>query len=200
MEYYGRIPVTLSKAERNKLLHEEGSIICELIQLIEELCPSLLRQPQASDSAEEKNVTVIAPPVRECIECGNVLTVNHTCSVKVYSLGKASKAQKITLRCKKCSLQYNFDKYGTKSVDGFHFYKGMRELVEVSYTVYFKRDLVELQCSLEYVISVIIVYKLYYTDHFLIDCRNHAWTSFQGFSQSYNDALDLPKEMGMMPI
>lgn len=29
-----------------------------------------------------------------------------------------------------------------------------------------------------------------------IPCRNHSWVSFQGFCESYNDAFNLPQELG----
>ena len=28
------------------------------------------------------------------------------------------------------------------------------------------------------------------------NCRNHAWVSFQGFTESFNDTFDLPSEHG----
>ena len=97
IECYHRLPVILNETERQRLINEEVSVVAEIIQLVERVCPSLLvvQQPTSDD---EK--IILTPPVNECIECGHVLTLNHICSVKVYSLEKSSKAQKITLLSK----------------------------------------------------------------------------------------------------
>ena len=34
----------------------------------------------------------------------------------------------------------------------------------------------------------------------LVQCRNHSWVSFQGFCESYNDAFNLPRDLGEMNI
>ncbi len=56
-------------------------------------------------------------------------------------------AKKITLRCKKCSILFNYAMYGNKEATGFQFYHSEREYIEVS-TLYFERRLLEWQCSL----------------------------------------------------
>lgn len=34
----------------------------------------------------------------------------------------------------------------------------------------------------------------------VVQCRNHSWVSFQGFCESYNDAFNLPRDLGEMNI
>ncbi len=78
------------------------------------------------------------------------LVENHHCTVKLYTLAGAFAVEKITLRCTKCSLSYNYDKWGNKRARGFAYYSEQREFVEVNDTTYFDRQLLELQCSLGY--------------------------------------------------
>ena len=54
--------------------------------------------------------------------------------------------------------------------------------------------------STVYNIEHIIKYEHIHRHIFL--CSNHSWMSFQGFSESYNDTSELPKETGMiyMPV
>lgn len=117
---------------------------------------------------------VLAPPVNTCYECYERLVANHRCQVRFYSPTGVSSAEKITLRCTTCSLFYNYAQYGNKRVRGFRYYSEERAVVEVSDTTFFDCCLLELQCSL----------------------ANHAWVSFQGFAESYNDTYNLPRNLG----
>ena len=50
--------------------------------------------------------------------------------------------------CKKCSLTYNYNKWGDKSKISFVYYDEPADYVEVNDTTYFVRSLLDLQCSL----------------------------------------------------
>ena len=52
--------------------------------------------------------SIIAPPTAQCYQCGSTLVENHNCRVKLYTMCGMEEAQKVTLRCKKCSLTYNY--------------------------------------------------------------------------------------------
>ena len=46
--------------------------------------------------------------------------------------------------------------------------------------------------------NTIIASELYevYNNVSCYICRNHAWVSFQGFAEAYNDAFPLPRALG----
>ncbi|MCG8620406.1 MAG: hypothetical protein MJE68_00190, partial [Proteobacteria bacterium] len=71
-----------------------------------------------------------------------------TMQVKCYTLDGFIEGTKFTLRCKHCSLTYNYAQFGKKNEDGFRFYPQPRRFIEVSDTVFFSREMLELQCSL----------------------------------------------------
>jgi hypothetical protein len=119
--------------------------------------------------------SIIAPPTSQCYQCGSTLVENHNCRVKLYTMCGMEEAQKVTLRRKKCSLTYNYNMWGNKSRNGFIYYDKPADYVEVNDKTYFVRSLLNLQSSL----------------------ANHAWVSFQGFAESYNDTYSLPKEAGL---
>lgn len=91
---------------------------------------------------------VLAPPVHHCYDCDGHLTCNHITTVKCYTCTGARQSTKVTLRCKGCGISYNYAQFGDKSGLGFRYYPTRRKYVEVSDTVYFHRQLLELQCSL----------------------------------------------------
>ena len=68
--------------------------------------------------------------------------------VKCYSLKGCHRAIKFTLRCKRCTITYNYAQYGNKSGLGYRFYPREREYVEATDVVYYSRKLLEWQCSL----------------------------------------------------
>lgn len=91
---------------------------------------------------------ILAPLVSHCYDCNRLLTYNHVATVKCYTLSGAKRISKVTLRCKGCAITYNYAQFGDKSKLGFRYYPSKRKYVEVSDTVYFDRQLLELQCGL----------------------------------------------------
>ena len=65
------------------------------------------------------NPSVLAPPTSECYQCDSLLVENHNCKVKLYTMCGLQEGDKVTLRCKKCSLSYNYNKWGDKRRNGF---------------------------------------------------------------------------------
>ena len=51
-----------------------------------------------------------------------MLVANHGSTVKYYTNAGVTVAEKITLRCTRCSLFYNYAQYGNKCVRGFCHY------------------------------------------------------------------------------
>ena len=97
------------------------------------------------------SLKVLAPPVKQCLRCASNLVHNHNCRVKVYALHLphlAQHAEKVTLRCLKCRITYNYSTWGDKHENGFVYYENPRKLDEVNDTTYFDRKVLELQCSL----------------------------------------------------
>lgn len=109
-------------------------------------------------------VKVLSPPVKQCTSCTSNLIENHRCRVKLYTLAGMHEAEKVTLRCVRCKISYNYDKWGDKIDNGFRYYPVAREFVEVNDTTYFERQLQNLQCSLAYVVITVDVSGLVTVD------------------------------------
>ena len=93
---------------------------------------------------------VLAPPVHHCYDCDGHLTCNHITTVKCYTCTGARQSTKVTLRCKRCGISYNYAQFGDKSGLGFRYYPTRRKYVEESQTqcIFTDMQLLELQCSL----------------------------------------------------
>ena len=91
---------------------------------------------------------MLAPPVRECFECGSSLSAYHTCEAELYTLCGVKVVSKVTLRCQHCRLLYNYSQFGNKSDVGFRYYPQIQPVVEVTDTTFVERRLLELQCNL----------------------------------------------------
>ena len=91
---------------------------------------------------------LLTPPTGTCLLCRCGLTGhNKPCEVSVYGLRGKAVGLKICLRCDRCKITYNYDRYGNKT-RGWSLYEGMRSFVEASDVCYVERKLLELQCSL----------------------------------------------------
>ena len=143
-----KLPSSLTDQQRKHLVsqHIPGSDFEELTQLLLTSTSNVAKI--LSDTVSLSAPTVLAPPTKRCLTCKRQLTSNHSCTVRVYTLIGVEMAQKFTLRCCHCSLSYNYAHWGDKHKSGFFFYDEARPLVEVSDTVYFDRQLMEMQCSL----------------------------------------------------
>ena len=123
-------------------------LVCDVVVLEEFItsqCPVTLSDflPASQDMP-----SILAPPVSQCYDCDGNLVSNHSTQVKCYTTSGAKFATKITLRCRRCSLTYNYAHFGNKNELGFRHYPVAQPFVEVSDTVYFNRKVLELQCSL----------------------------------------------------
>ena len=141
-----KIPSSLTDQQKANLIQEHVSDSEELTHLLLACCSNVTKV--LSDTVSPSAPTLLAPPTKQCFICQRQLTSNHNCFVKVYSLHGVETAHKFTLRCCHCSLTYNYAHWGDKHKNGFIFYDEPRPLVEVSDTVYFDRQLLEMQCSL----------------------------------------------------
>ena len=112
------------------------------------LCATIQRSSLVSTVACNHDVKVLSPPIKQCTHCAANLTENHHCRVKLYTLSGVKEAEKVTFRCAKCRVSYNYDKFGDKIENGFRFYPEQRQFVEVNDVTYFQRQLLDHQCSL----------------------------------------------------
>ena len=118
--------------ERGQILAERSGLspsdATPLGRFIERECVSLV------DLFAPSIKQVLAPPVNTCYECGEMLVANHRCKVKYYTNDGVTAAEKVTLRCTRCSLFYNYAQCGNKRVRGFRHYPTERSAVEASDT------------------------------------------------------------------
>ncbi len=141
------LPNTLTPFQRLRYFRQftgrrdDASFLCDLLDKF----PTLVTVFSTRSTASPR---ILAPPAKQCALCCTNLVENHKCQVKVYTTSGVMQAEKVTLRCLKCSTTYNYSTWGNKREKGFIFYEGGRELIEVNDAVYYERKLLELQCSL----------------------------------------------------
>lgn len=91
---------------------------------------------------------LLTPPTGVCIVCSSTLSEhNRACDVAINGLlGKAT-GLKFCLRCDRCKISYNYDRYGDKK-KGWSLYEDQRPLVEASDVCFVERKLLDFQCAL----------------------------------------------------
>ena len=143
------LPETLTPSQKSRYFKQlsgrdsDSDLLCRTIEK-SSLCILL----EAMTRMHHACVKVLSPPVKQCTSCTFNLIENHRCRVKLYTLAGMHEAEKVTLRCVRCKISYNYDKWEDKIDNGFRYYPVAREFVEVNDTTYFKRQLQNLQCSL----------------------------------------------------
>ena len=143
------LPQSLTGSQRVEAMVKYSGLPEKDVVVLEEFitsqCPVTLSDflPASQDMP-----SILAPPVSQCYDCDGNLVSNHSTQVKCYTTSGAKFATKITLRCRRCSLTYNYAHFGNKNELGFRHYPVAQPYVEVSDTVYFDRKVLELQCSL----------------------------------------------------
>ena len=91
---------------------------------------------------------LLTPPTGACLVCGHVLTEhNRACDVAVYGLSGKAVGLKFSLRCDRCKINFNYDRYGNRT-KGWSLYKDIRPLVEASDVCFVERKLLDFQCAL----------------------------------------------------
>ena len=92
--------------------------------------------------------------------------------------------QKITLRCKKCNINYRYDTYGDE--EGFKYYNCIRDFIAASNVCYIERNLCESWVSAcmvcEYCLHIYIVKFIRYFSH-------RGWVSFECSAEIYNETI-----------
>jgi len=89
----------------------------------------------------------LVPPTTSCVCCHASLSLhNDPVSVRCFSLNGSQNGIKLTLRCKKCKLNYNYSQYGNVEC-GYHYYDKPRNYVEASDVTYLERELCHLFTS-----------------------------------------------------
>ena len=143
------LPDGMTSLQRVRVISDCASLPVDrarfLTEFIESHCPSLLETFKDNNFTP---VTVLAPPVSTCYDCDEDLVAYHECAVNLYTAQGVRNVRKITLRCTRCNLLYQYAKYGDKRDRGFRFYPIQRDAVEASDVVYLDRTVFELQCNL----------------------------------------------------
>lgn len=138
------MPPTLGK-QRSTIIASDCNIsideVSSLVNLLQDDC-------WCDGFCDTDTTVVLTPPTVQCFDCERTLVTNHVTKVRCYTCTGASFATKITLRCKRCSISYNYSQFGKKSENGFRYYPIMQEYVEASDTVFVHRQLLEMQCCL----------------------------------------------------
>ena len=137
------MPPTLGKQRSNIIASDCNISIDEVSSLV-----NLLQDCCCDGFCDTDTTVVLTPPAVQCLDCERTLVTNHVTKVRCYTCTGASFATKITLRCKHCSISYNYSQFGKKSENGFRYYPVMQEYVEASDTVFVHRQLLEMQCCL----------------------------------------------------
>ena len=144
------VPDILSDKLRLRLCSEMHSLDSTECQEIFRLYDSVgLRNTLNSTDKTLSELSVLTPPTGTCLLCANRLELCNNVTAVSFICARNSTIQgkkKVSLRCKKCSLVYNFDKYGNKKT-GFRFYDNPREAVEASDVCYVDRLVFNLQWS-----------------------------------------------------
>ena len=82
----------------------------------------------------------LGPPTSNCYHCNARLQAhNHPCSVICFTVEGPIPATKLTLRCKKCHINYRYEQYGNQLI-GYQYYSTPRPLVHASQVVYVDRS------------------------------------------------------------
>ena len=149
-EAISSVPDILSDSLRLRLCAEYCSLDSTECLEIFRLYDSVgLRNQLKSTGKSLSELSVLAPPTGTCFQCTNRLELcNHVTEVTLICAKTPSTQtkKKVSLRCKRCSIIYNFDKYGD-SRTGFRFYDTPREAVEASDVNYVDRQVFNLQWS-----------------------------------------------------
>ena len=62
----------------------------------------------------------LGPKCTECLRCSSPLQINHEpINVMCYMVHGPVPAQKITLRCKLCGINYRYDSFGGDNIGGY---------------------------------------------------------------------------------
>ena len=105
-----------------------------IVETVESRCQNLLSW--FAKSASQDECLVLCPPTNTCYYCNANLVLYHQCNVRLYSTSGVRKGEKITLRCKQCSIVYNYARYGSMNENGSRFYETARDAIEVSDTLF----------------------------------------------------------------
>ncbi|XP_020629007.1 uncharacterized protein LOC110066146 isoform X2 [Orbicella faveolata] len=164
----------ISVANLTGLSEYEASLLYEACSVVSKASPPYSRSLQNVDISSRGFPVLLTPPIGVCIVCSDTLSEhNKTCDVTIYGLLGKVAGLKFSLRCDRCKLNYNYDRYGNRA-RGWCLYEGQRPLVEASDVCFVDRKLLEFQCAL----------------------ANHSWVSFSGFSTAYNEVFQLLSKGG----
>ncbi|XP_068759139.1 uncharacterized protein [Montipora capricornis] len=162
----------LPESIRNETVAKLSGLSIQEVPILLEGC-SLVEKTSNLERLQNCSVgnfpVLLTPPTSTCFACSRMLlSHNKPCNVAVYTLCGKRTGLKFSLRCEHCQFNYNYDRYGNKSV-GWCLYQNSRPLVEATDVCFVDRNLLEFQCAL----------------------ANHSWVSFSGFATAFNEAFKL---------
>ncbi len=103
---------------------------------------------EAGSVNKQPALIVIKPPVENCLQCKNKLSLNNKGShVTIFSLSGIKPGLKFTLKCQHCKLFYGYAKYGNYST-GYRLYEVGRDMIECSNETYMERQIGKFQVNL----------------------------------------------------
>ena len=88
-------PSSLTESQREHFFEKfypEASCFKEISSFLLDQCPTCV------SSSSTATIDMLAPPVRECFECGSSLSAYHTCEAELYTLCGVNVVSKVTLR------------------------------------------------------------------------------------------------------
>lgn len=127
----------------------------------------------------------LAPPTDICFQCGSSLQLHHEpTTVICISLKGPLPAQKVTLRCRNCNINYRYEQFGNAN-RGYRYYSQQRPLVHGSQMVYMERNCFAFLLASRYRHLIVNDFKVFFS--------HHAWVSFEAMSEIYNEMLHKSK-------
>lgn len=91
---------------------------------------------------EEPVNMFLAPPVSQCLKCNGNIHAHHAPTVvTVFTTNGPLPGQKVTLRCKNCTINYRYDTYGGEG--GYYYYNDIQDYIAASNVCYIERELCE---------------------------------------------------------
>lgn len=130
------------------LFYSQASLLYEACSVVVKASPSLSHNLQNVDISSLGFPVLLTPPTGVCIVCSDTLNEhNKACDVSIYGLLGKVAGLKFSLRCDRCKINYNYDRYEGRT-RGWCLYEGQRPSVEASDVCVVERKVLELQCAL----------------------------------------------------
>jgi hypothetical protein len=127
---------------------KDASVVFEACSVLNENAQPARIAPDFKDLSVRGYPVLLLSPTSNCLNCKGLLTQhNKPCEASVHSLRGKAVGLKFSLRCEKCKLNFNYDRYGN-TTKGWKLYEEARPLVEATDVCFVDRRLMEFQLAL----------------------------------------------------